>query len=125
MDNYSILLSKKKAELEENIPLVSGVWNKDYLCEYLVYLNCSDTEKMLWSFFKEHLKDRKLAEMLFDFLLDESYNGSDAQIGAVFLMRNMDRDVLKECRHLILQVKKSKAKWKIPFNDKELKDIFN
>lgn len=77
----------KWEELERNCPLRDRTWDKALLYEYLVWSCYRDVEEQLHSFFEKHKRDERLADLLFEFLLDEDYDGSESQIG----------------RHIILQ----------------------
>ncbi len=53
--------------------------------------------------------------MLFEFLLNEDYDGSDCQIGAAYFIRKLDRSVLKERKELVLKAQENEVFWRRPF----------
>ncbi len=61
--------------------------------EYLVSSCYKNFEQPLNDFFSSYLNDEALAELLFDFLLNEEYDGSASQIGAAFYLSKFDKTV--------------------------------
>lgn len=59
------------------------------------------------------------ADLLFEFLLNEDYDGSDCQIGAACYIRQLDRAVLRERKALALKAQQSEASWRRPFRTDE------
>lgn len=108
-------------ELKRIIPVCDGVWNKDYLYEYLVWSCNIEFEEYINRFFSDYLNDENLADMLFSFLLDDDYNGSDSQMGAAWLISKLDRRVLQAKKELLIRVQENEADWKRPFPD--VKDL--
>lgn len=106
-------------ELNKIIPICDGVWNKDYLCEYLIWSCNIKFEAYVNSFFNSYLSDENLADILFSFLLDDYYDGSDSQMGAAHLISKMDRQVLKAKKELLLKAQGNEVYWKRPFPNAE------
>lgn len=106
-------------ELKRIIPICDGVWNKDYLYEYLVWRSNIRFQAYIDRFFEEYLMDENLAELLFSFLLNDDYDGSDCQMGAARLISKMDRQILQAKKDLLLQAQKNEVYWKRPFPDEE------
>lgn len=109
-------------ELKKIIPICDGVWNKDYLYEYLVWSCNTDFEEYINRFFSDYLNDENLADMLFSFLLDDDYDGSDSQMGAAYLISRLDRQVLRAKKELLLKAQENEVYWKRPFPDAESLD---
>ena len=57
-----------------------------------------------------------LLDLLFDILLDDDYDGSDAQIGAAYYISKLDKSVLKMKKEKLLQAQKNDVFWKRPFS---------
>jgi len=104
-------------ELKKIIPVCDGVWNKDYLYEYLVWSCNINFEEYIDCFFKDYLDDENLADMLFSFLLDDYYDGSDSQMGAARLISKLDRQLLQTRKELLLKAQSNEIYWKRPFYD--------
>ncbi len=83
-------------ELEKISPIINGSWNKDFLYEYLARSCDRKFAERLDAFFMEHRNDAALANLLFDFLLDEAYRGSDCQKGAAYYIARLDKGLLRE-----------------------------
>lgn len=109
--------SNKWEELERNCPVKDGVWDKELLYEYLVWSCYRDVEERLHSFFAKYQDDERLAELLFEFLLDDYYDGSESQIGASYYIARLDRDLLREKKVLLLTAQQNEVFWKRPFQD--------
>ena len=54
------------------------------------------------------MDDEELAELLFSFLLDDDYEGSDSQTGAAFYIAKLNREVLKKKKDKLLMPSASK-----------------
>lgn len=104
-------------ELGKIIPIYDGAWNKDYLYEYLVWSCNARFQEHINGFFQDYLNDRSLADLLFSFLLDGDYDGSDCQMGAAWLLSKMDREMLREKKELLLEAQGNEVRWKRPFPD--------
>jgi len=102
-------------ELKRMIPICDGIWNKDDLYEYLVMSCNMDFEEYMNRFFDDYLDDENLADMLFSFLLDDAYDGSDSQMGAARLIAKLDRRVLQAKKELLLKAQENEVYWKRPF----------
>ncbi len=102
-------------ELKEIIPICNGVWNKDYLYEYLVWSCNTRFEEYINRFFSDYLNNENLADMLFSFLLDDCYDGSDSQMGAARLIQKLDRQLLRAKKELLLKAQENEVYWKRPF----------
>lgn len=106
-------------ELRALQPMENKTWNKESLKEYLIQsCNCNFVE-FVDLFMEKYKKDEILADLLFDFLLNDDYDGSDSQIGAAKYIARMDREVLRNKKDLLLQAQKNEVYWKRPFRDEE------
>lgn len=83
-------------ELKKINPICNGIWNKDYLYEYLIWNSNIKFKEYINVFFQDYLKDENLADLLFSFLLDDFYDGSDCQMGAARLISKMDKHLLQK-----------------------------
>lgn len=106
-------------ELKSIVPFSKGIWNKEYLCEYLIWSCNSKFEKHIDNFFKKYLDNEELTLLLFSILLDDNYDGSDCQMGAAFYIAKLDKEVLKWNKELLLQAQKNEVHWKRPFKTDE------
>lgn len=104
-------------ELKAFIPVKDGTWNQDILYEYLVSSCYREFKQPLDDFFSAYQGDEALAEILFGFLLDEEYDGSESQIGAAFYISRFDKRVLKGKKELLLKAQENPVFWKRPFRD--------
>ena len=112
---YDDYKTQKAKELKQNIPYSNGEWNHKYLYEYLVYVNYNGLDYYILEFFKSHYDDKELARILLqDFLLDDYYDGSESQIGAVFILRQMNRSALVANKELVLLAQQNEVFWKRP-----------
>lgn len=102
-------------ELKKEAPFCNGVWDKAKLKEYLIQ-SCNNNFKLqIELYFEQFGKDGNLANLLFDFLLNEDYDGSDCQIGAAHYISKLDRDVLQERKALVLKAQENEVFWRRPF----------
>lgn len=108
---------KNWEELKVLHPIEKGIWNKEILYEYLVWSCHRDFRKSIDKFFIEYQQDEKLAEMLFDFLLNDEFDGSDAQMGAAYYVARLDKELLQKKKELLLQAQKNEVEWKRPFKE--------
>ena len=108
---------KSWEELEALCPIEGGYWNKDALEEYLIQSCSSRFSGEINAFMAEHQGDEALAELLFSFLLDDTYDGSDCQMGAAWYVARMERNVLRKKKDLLLQAQQNEVAWKRPFRD--------
>ena len=115
--NYKRFLQNKEKELRVNVPCVDGVWNKEYLHEYLVYLNYGGINEYIEEFFCQYLQSEMLCKLLLDFLLDDYYDGSEALIGAVLVLCKMDKSVIVKYKDSVLSAQKNEVEWKRPFKE--------
>lgn len=112
---YEDYRTQKAKELKQNIPYSNGEWNHEYLYEYLVYVNYNDLCYIPFDFFKPHFDDKELARILLqDFLLDDSYDGSESQLGAAVILRMMDKSALIANEELVLLAQQNEVYWKRP-----------
>lgn len=102
-------------ELKKHRPITGGVWNREVLYEYLVQSCNRAFSGQIEAFFLEYRSDEKLADLLFSFLLDEDCDGSDSQMGAARLIAQMDKQLLKKKRALLLKAQENEVYWKRPF----------
>ena len=98
-------------ELKNIIPISNGIWNK----EYLIWSSNAKFEKYIDSFFEEYSDNEELAELLFSYLLDDNYDGSDCQMGAAYYIAKLDKEILKSKKDLLLQAQENDVDWKRPF----------
>lgn len=101
-------------ELQKVCPIVDGTWDKERLYEYLVQ-SCYQFSEQIENFFMEYRNDEKLADLLFSFLFDDDYDGSDSQIGAARVISRMDHQLLRKKKDLLLKAQASEVYWKRPF----------
>ena len=106
-------------ELKKTVPICNGVWNKEYLYEYLVWNSNSHFKKYIGDFFQDYLDNADLADLLFSFLLDDYYDGSECQMGAARIIARMDKQLLKSKKALLLQAQENEVYWKRPFPNNE------
>ena len=102
-------------ELRSIIPIHNGVWNKDYLYEYLIQSCNREFSEYISAFFADYKSDEKLADLLFEILLDDYYDGSDAQMGAAKYIGKLSKELLMQKRDLLLKAQKNEVFWKRPF----------
>ena len=105
-------------ELSMYCPVKNGTWDKEKLYEYLVQ-SCYHLSDYIDTFMEKYQNDEVLAGLLFDFLLDDYYDGSDSQMGAAKYIARLDREVLKKNRELLLKAQQNKIEWKRPFRNEE------
>lgn len=117
LSDYERFMQDKEKELRINIPYFDGIWNKEYLYEYLIYFCMDGIGEYIEGFFCQYLYDKMLCKLLLDFLLDDYYDGSDVQIGAACVLRKMDKSVLVEYKDSILLAQKNEVEWKRPFKE--------
>lgn len=104
-----------KKKLRQNVPYCNGEWNHKYLYEYLVAVNDYGFEYFILDYFKAYSDDKELARILLqDFLLDDYYDGSDSQMGAAFILRQMDKSALAANKELVLLTQQNDVFWKRP-----------
>lgn len=113
---------QSREELEKICPLENGIWNRENLYEYLVQSCDRRWESLTDAFFKQHSRDEKLADLLFGFLLNDDYDGSDCQMGAAYYIARLDREVLRKKKALLLLAQENEVSWKRPFQDEEYRE---
>ncbi len=101
-------------ELQKVCPITNGTWDKERLYEYLVQ-SCYQFSTQIETFFMEYQNDEDLADLLFSFLFDDNYNGSDSQMGAAHVLQKMDRQLLRKKKGLLLKAQTNEVFWKRPF----------
>lgn len=104
-------------ELWRDCPLRGGVWDREKLQEYLIQRCSTRFTEQIDRFFSGHREDEALADLLFDFLLHDDYDGSDCQMGAAQVIAGLDRDLLRKKRALLLRAQESGVRWKRPFQE--------
>ncbi len=105
--------------LRQDCPLREGVWDQERLKEYLIQSCNVRFARPLEAFFAKHREDEALGDLLFDFLLCDDYDGSDCQIGAAQVIRELDRALLRKKRALVLRAQENAVFWKRPFRPEE------
>lgn len=104
-------------DLEKICPIENGIWNENSLYEYLVQSCNHDYHLLLDDFFAQYQCDEALAELLFSFLLNDDFDGSDSQIGAAYYIAKLDKELLRKKKELLLLAQKNEVRWKRPFQD--------
>lgn len=104
-------------ELRKLSPIENKTWNKEILYEYLVWSCHRDFAKPINDFFTKYQNDEELAELLFEFLLNTDYDGSDCQMGAARYISKLDKELLRKKKNLLLLAQKNDIVWKRPFHD--------
>lgn len=102
-------------ELKKEAPFCNGAWDKNKLQEYLIQTNNQNFHLQIDRYFAQFQQDGDLADMLFDFLLNEDYDGSDCQIGAAYYIGRLDKSVLKKRKTLVLRAQANEVFWRRPF----------
>lgn len=106
-------------ELKKLCPVDNGKWNKEILYEYLVWSCNRNFSAAIDDFFMKYQQDEELAELLFDFLLNDEFDGSDSQIGATYYIARLNKELLKKKKDLLLLAQKNEITWKRPFQNEE------
>ena len=88
----------------------------------MIYSCVRGFKQYIDEFMAGYRSDDRLAELLFDFLLNEDYDGSDCQIGAAIYISRMDRELLRRKKDLLLQAQNDEVDWKRPFRETESLD---
>ncbi len=102
-------------ELEKEAPFRDGKWDKCKLKEYLVQSCSRAFGTQLEAYFARFRTDGALADLLFDFLLDDYYEGSDCQMGAAYYIGKLDKTLLRERRESLLKAQANEVRWRRPF----------
>ena len=118
MSDYQI---QREEKLLRNIPLINNEWIILFLYEYLVEVNYDhERENIALKFFEQHLSDIQLAKILLEeFLLNDSYDGSESQLGAAVILRKMDKSALVANKDLVLEAQKNEVFWKRPCDEND------
>ncbi len=118
MSDYQI---QREEKLLRNIPLINNEWIIPFLYEYLVEVNYDhERENIALKFFEQHLSDIQLAKILLEeFLLNDSYDGSESQLGAAVILRKMDKSALVANKDLVLEAQKNEVFWKRPCDEND------
>ena len=118
MSDYQI---QREEKLLRNIPLINNEWIIPFLYEYLVEVNYDhERENIALKFFEQHLSDIQLAKILLEeFLLNDSYDGSESQLGATVILRKMDKSALVANKDLVLEAQKNEVFWKRPCDEND------
>ena len=96
-------------ELKMNAPYSNGVWDKEKLVEFLIWhynINFCDWIK---EYFTDHSNDADLADLLFEIVLDDDFDGSDARMGAAYFISLLSEDVLKEKKNLLVRTQQNEV----------------
>lgn len=105
--------------LKKEAPFCAGAWDQDKLKEYLVQFCDIRFSLPIKLYFAQFRNDRALADLLFTFLLNKDYDGSDSQIGAAYFISKLDRSVLKERKAWLLKAQESEVFWRRPFQTED------
>ena len=112
-------------ELNNIVPVDKGIWNKEYLYEWLVWSCNSRFKNHINKFFEKYTDNEELAELLFSFLLDDDYDGSDCQMGSAFYISKLKRELLIKKKDLLLLAQENEVYWKRPFQTDEYLEWLN
>lgn len=96
-------------ELKMIAPYSDGVWNKENLIEFLIWHCDIRFSNWISEYFANFTDDMKLAELLFNIVLDDDFDGSDARMGAAYFISKLSEDVLKEKRDLLIQTQQNEV----------------
>ncbi len=110
---------KNWEELRALCPIENGKWNREVLYEYLVWCCYRDFSDAVNEFMAAYRKDEALADLLFDVLSNDDYDGSDSQMGAAYYIARLDRELLRKKKDLLLLAQQNEVEWKRPFHDEE------
>ena len=102
-------------DLKRYCPVHNGVWEKEALYEYLVCYSDMRFSELLDGFFDDYRNDEAFADLLFAFLLDDYYDGSDCQMGAAHCIGRLERDVLRKNKDRLRKAQENEVLWKRPF----------
>lgn len=117
----TVLYFNSIEELKAIEPVMDGTWNKKYLYEYLVCSCNKNFREYIDTFFANYENDEKLVNLLFEFLLDDYYDGSDSQMGAAHYIGKINKDILRRKKDLLLKAQENEVAWKRPFpHDEDL-----
>ena len=96
-------------DLEKITPYTNGVWDKENLIEYLIW-KC-DRRFSTWidEYFSSYLNDWQLAELLFDIVLDDDFDGFDARMSAAYFISQLSEDILKEKKDLLIKAQENEV----------------
>lgn len=79
------------------------------------------SEDILTLFFANYENDEKLVNLLFEFLLNDYYDGSDSQMGAARYIGKINKGLLRRKKGLLLKAQENEVAWKRPFpHDEDL-----
>lgn len=117
----TVLYFNSIEELKAIEPMMDGTWDKEYLYEYLVCSCNNNFRGYMDTFFANYENDEKLVNLLFEFLLNDYYDGSDSQMGAARYIGKINKDLLRRKKGLLLKAQENEVAWKRPFpHDEDL-----
>lgn len=96
-------------DLEKNAPYINGVWDKEKLIEYLIWTCDRRFSTWMDDYFSSYRNDPQLAELLFDIVLDDDFDGSDARMSAAYFIAQLSEDILKEKKDLLIKAQENKV----------------
>lgn len=64
-------------------------------------------KKYINKYFSRYTNDENLLKMLFDFLLDDDYDGSDCQMASAYYIARMDKTLLEKYNDLLSEAGKN------------------
>ncbi|MCM1314072.1 MAG: hypothetical protein NC205_06780 [Prevotella sp.] len=105
--NYEEWIKEHTKYLKENPPFNNNKWDTEILYEYLVYSCCMDTEEYIKEYFSKYTHDENLLKLLFDFLLNDDYDGSDCQMSSAYYIAQMDKTLLEKYSDLLSEAGKN------------------
>lgn len=108
-----------REQLKHEAPFCNGKWDKSKLKEYLIQFCNKNFSLPIELYFAQFRKDGNLADLLFEFLLNDDYEGSDCQIGAAYFIRKLDRSILRERKVLLLKAQENEVFWRRPFQTED------
>ena len=104
-------------DLKMHSPIKNGTWKKSILEQYLIYSCNKKFAKQIDAFFQAYQHDAALAKLLFHFLLDENYDGSDCQTGAAYYIARLDLELLRKNKALLYSTQSRNTIWQEYFSD--------
>lgn len=99
----------KIEDLEKIAPYTNGAWDKEKLIEYLIWKCDQRFSTWIDDYFSCYRNNRQLAELLFDIVLDDDFDGSDARMSAAYFIAQLSEDILKEKKDLLIKAQENKV----------------
>lgn len=96
-------------DLENIAPCKNGTWDKENLIEYLIWKCDRRFSSWIDKYFSKYKHDRQFAGLLFDIVLDDDFDGSDARMSAAYFIAQLSEDILKEKKDLLIKAQENKV----------------